>query len=119
RRIYEQIKLRSDRGVGRRADLYQAETRLALASDNLRSEQSSLKDAEIAYTRLVGVPPAALMKPIAQEEAIPPTEQLAVDAALARHPSLGGADADVDQARAQYNVAKSALWPRLDLEVST
>ena len=119
RRIYEQIKLRSDRGVGRRADLYQAETRLALASDNLRSEQSSLKDAEIAYTRLVGVPPATLMKPLAQEEAIPPTEQLAVDAALARHPSLGGADADVDQARAQYNVAKSALWPRLDLEVST
>lgn len=119
RHIYDQIKLRSDRGVGRRADLYQAETRLALASDNLRSEQSSLKDAEIAYTRLVGMPPSALMKPVVQEEAIPPVEQLAVDAALARHPSLGGADADVDQARAQYNVAKSALWPRLNLEVST
>jgi adhesin transport system outer membrane protein len=118
RRIYDQIKLRSDRGVGRRADLYQAETRLALASDNLRSEQSSLKDAEIAYLHLVGVPPATLIKPVAPENQIPPTEELAINTALFAHPSLGGADADVDQARAQYDVAKSALWPRLDLELS-
>ncbi|WP_213295840.1 TolC family outer membrane protein [Paraburkholderia sacchari] len=119
RRIYEQIKLRSERGVGRRADLYQAETRLALAGDNLRSEQSSLKEAQIAYVHLVGMPPDALVKPVAPESGMPPNAQLAIDAALAYHPALAGADADVEQARAQYDVAKSALWPRLDLEVST
>jgi adhesin transport system outer membrane protein len=117
--IYDAIKLRSDRGVGRRADLYQAESRLALARDNLRSEQSSLKDAEVAYARVVGMPPAALAKPAAPQSELPPTEQLALDMALASHPSLAGAEADVAQARAQYDVAKSALWPRLDLELGT
>ncbi|MFP3569887.1 TolC family outer membrane protein [Paraburkholderia sp. SIMBA_030] len=118
-RIYDQIKLRSDRGVGRRADLYQAESRLALARDNLRSEQSSLKDAEVAYAHLVGMPPDALAKPVAPESDLPQTEQQALDTALVNHPSLAGAEADVAQARAQYDVAKSALWPRLDLELST
>ncbi|RQZ33849.1 channel protein TolC [Burkholderia sp. Bp9090] len=118
RRIHDQIKLRSDRGVGRRADLYQAESRLALAQDNLRTEQSSLKDAEVAYARLVGSAPDALVKPVAPEGALPPTERLALDAALANHPSLAGAEADVAQARARYDGAKAALWPRLDLELS-
>ncbi|KVD24243.1 TolC family outer membrane protein [Burkholderia ubonensis] len=118
RRIHDLIKLRSDRGVGRRADLYQAESRLALAQDNLRSEQSSLKDAEVAYVRLVGTAPDALVKPVAPEGALPPTERLALDTALANHPSLAGAEADVAQARARYDGAKAALWPRLDLELS-
>ncbi|KVM99757.1 TolC family outer membrane protein [Burkholderia stagnalis] len=118
RRIHDQIKLRSDRGVGRHADLYQAESRLALAQDNLRTEQSSLKDAEVAYARLVGTAPDALVKPVAPEGALPPTERLALDAALANHPSLAGAEADVAQARARYDGAKAALWPRLDLELS-
>ncbi|RQR64586.1 channel protein TolC [Burkholderia sp. Bp9125] len=118
RRIHDQIKLRSDRGVGRRADLYQAESRLALAQDNLRTEQSSLKDAEVAYARLVGAAPDALVKPVAPEGALPPTERLALDAALANHPSLAGAEADVAQARARYDGAKAAMWPRLDLELS-
>nr|WP_010096912.1 TolC family outer membrane protein [Burkholderia ubonensis] len=118
RRIHDLIKLRSDRGVGRRADLYQAESRLALAQDNLRSEQSSLKDAEVAYARLVGTAPDALVKPVVPEGALPPTERLALDTALANHPSLAGAEADVAQARARYDGAKAALWPRLDLELS-
>lgn len=119
RRIYDQIKLRSDRGVGRRADLFQAETRLALAQDNLRSEQSSLRDAEVAYAELVGTPPHELAKPVAPESELPATEQLALNTATLNHPSLAGADADVAQALAQYDVAKSALFPRLDLELST
>jgi len=37
--------------VGRRADLDQAEARLALAQADLRAEQSSLKDAEVTFLR--------------------------------------------------------------------
>ncbi len=118
RRIHDQIKLRSDRGVGRRADLYQAESRLALAQDNLRSEQSNLKDAEVAYARLVGAPPNVLVKPVAPEATLPPTERFALDTALANHPSLAAAEADVAQANAHYDAAKAALWPRIDLELS-
>src|SRR5690606_24553487 len=45
-RIYEQISLRSQRGVGRMADLDQAEARLAQARNNLITEQTNLADAE-------------------------------------------------------------------------
>ncbi|CAK9886911.1 MAG: Outer membrane efflux protein BepC [Candidatus Erwinia impunctatus] len=40
-RIYDQIKLRSDQGVGRLADLDQAEARLAQARNNLLTEQTN------------------------------------------------------------------------------
>ena len=70
-RIYDQIKVRSDSGVGRRADLEQAEGRLALAKANLRTEQSNLKDAEVAYRRLVGMHPGMLIKPGSPAKELP------------------------------------------------
>jgi adhesin transport system outer membrane protein len=115
--IYDRIKLRTESGVGRRADLYQAQGRLALAQANLRAEQSSLKDAETAYWRLVGTPPSALVKPAAPDQQLPASEQRAVEAARAHHPALRSAAADVAAANAQHAAAKAALWPRLDLEL--
>ncbi|WP_244110723.1 TolC family protein, partial [Burkholderia anthina] len=49
---------------------------------------------------------------------LPPTERFALDTALANHPSLAAAEADVAQANAHYDAAKAALWPRIDLELS-
>ena len=46
-KTFDQVKLRSDRGVGRRADLEQIDARLALASANLASAESTLRDAEM------------------------------------------------------------------------
>ena len=45
-RMHDQIRLRSDQGVGRTADSDQAEARLALAQNNLYTEQVNLADAE-------------------------------------------------------------------------
>ncbi|MGO4159006.1 TolC family outer membrane protein [Cupriavidus sp. YAF13] len=117
-RIYEQIKERSEGGVGRRADLYQAQSRLALAQDYLRSEEGGLKDAQTAYLRLVGAPPGALVKPPSPEQALPPTEAAALSTAMANHPALKAAQADVDAADALHSGAKAGLWPRLDLELA-
>ena len=105
-RIYDHIKLRSDSGVGRRADLDQAEGRLALAKVNLRSEQSDLKDATTTYLRLVGEAPRSLLKPPSLEQGLPLSEGLALDTALANNPTIKSAQADVAAADAQLAVAK-------------
>ena len=116
-RIYDHIKIRSTSGVGRRADQDQAEGRLALAKTNVRTEQSSLKDAEVAYFRLVGTQPRALTRPVAPDNELPRTEGLAMDTALVSHPALKAAEADVAAAKAQHSAAKAALSPRVDLEL--
>src|SRR5207244_1759054 len=48
-RIYDQIKLRTSRGVGRMADMDQADARLAQAQNNLITEQTNLADAQTNY----------------------------------------------------------------------
>jgi adhesin transport system outer membrane protein len=117
-RIYYQIRMLSESGVGRRADLDQAESRLALAKANLRQEQSSLRDAEVSYVRLVGAPPQALQIPASPEKALPVSEALALDAALADHPAVKSAEAEVALASAVNSGAKAALSPRVDLELA-
>ena len=117
-RIHKQIRMLSESGVGRRADLDQAESRLALAKANLRQEQSSLKDAEVSYVRLVGTPPQALLIPASPDQALPMSEALALDAALAGHPSVKSAEADVALASAVNSGVKAALSPRVDLELA-
>jgi adhesin transport system outer membrane protein len=115
-RIYNQIRTLTQGGVGRRADLDQAESRLALAKANLRQEQSSLRDAEVSYARLVGRPPNVLVIPDSPEASLPASEAIAIQAAVSSHPSVKSAEADVAVARAVNSGAKAALSPRLDLE---
>ncbi len=47
--FYEQIKMRTERGIGRASDLDQATGRLARAESNLQAEQGNLKDAQTSY----------------------------------------------------------------------
>lgn len=117
-RIHQQIKVLSEGGVGRRADLDQAESRLALAKSDLRQEQSSLKDAEAAYRRLVGTAPQALALPQASGVSLLPSETAATEAALTGHPAMKSAEADIAFARALQSGAKAALAPRVDLEIA-
>jgi adhesin transport system outer membrane protein len=53
-RIFDQIKLRTSRGVGKMADMDQAEARLAQARNNLITEQTNLADANTNYMSVVG-----------------------------------------------------------------
>lgn len=118
RRIHIRIGRLGESGVGRRADLNQAESRLALAVANYRQEQASLADAEISYARLVGAQPDALAIPALPESALPQTRALALDAALDGHPALKSARFDVDAASAANAAAKAVLSPRLELDIS-
>lgn len=115
-RTYDQVKLRADKGVGRRADLEQIEARLALAISNLGAAESTLRDAEIAYLKVVGKMPVNLTRPDAP--AIPPSVDEALKVATQNHPILRSAFSDVDAAQAQREIAKSFNFPRLELEAS-
>jgi outer membrane protein, adhesin transport system len=116
--LYRRIKTLSDGGAGRRVDADQAQSRLALAEAHLRAEQGSLKDAEVVFFRVVGAPPQALVKPVLPEFLLPQTESQALAIARENHPALKAAQAEIAIAEAQNAVAKSALSPRVDLELS-
>lgn len=116
-RTFDQVKLRSDKGVGRRADLDQVEARLALASANLKSAESTLRDAEIAFHRVVGRHPTTLFQ-VQEPKAIPGNVDEAVKTGFSNHPTLKSAYADIEQAAAQREFARSLWSPRVEVEGS-
>ncbi|MBL4638434.1 MAG: TolC family outer membrane protein [Proteobacteria bacterium] len=118
-RTHDQIKLRSDRGVGRKADLDQSQGRVALAQTNLIAEESNLRDAETNYLRVVGITAESLSDPQSPQSLIPGTLDEAVDQAINNHPTLKSAEADIESANAQHDTANSPFFPRVDFELGT
>lgn len=116
-KTYDQIKLRADSGVGRKADQDQSLARLALAKANLVSAEANLRDAEISYMRYVGIAPDNLMKPDGPKaDLMPKNAADAFEKGREANPLLKLSEADIKAANAQHNAAKSALGPRVDLE---
>lgn len=117
--IYDQMKLRNRSGVGSKADLDQIASRLALASANRVVAQTNLADRQTNFYRLTGV--YADAKEMVQPEAtgeLPATRDLALAMAVANHPQLQSASADVDAAKAQYKAAGSQFWPTVSIEAN-
>lgn len=110
-RIYDQISLRSERGVGRMADLDQAEARLAQARNNLITEQTNLADARVNYYSVVGLEPTELSLPAGLLGQLPADLQAARSEMLANNPLLRSAEADVKATEQQYEAAKSPFYP--------
>ncbi|NQD95847.1 TolC family protein, partial [Pseudomonas sp. CrR25] len=117
-RIYDQISLRSQRGVGRMADLDQAEARLAQARNNLITEQTNLADAQVNYYSVVGRDASELNLPQGPGGGLPDSLQAARKEMLANNPFLSSAEADVQASEQQYQTAKSSFYPRFDAELS-
>ncbi|WP_437883339.1 TolC family outer membrane protein [Pseudomonas sp. LRF_L74] len=117
-RIYDQISLRSQRGVGRLADQDQAEARLAQARNNLITEQTNLADARTNFYSAVGVDPADLVEPAGLAGQLPESLEQARQDLLANSPVLRSAESDVAAAEKQYDAAKSTFYPRFDAELS-
>ncbi|MBS0287642.1 MAG: TolC family outer membrane protein [Proteobacteria bacterium] len=115
--IYGQIQKRSEGGIGRKADLDQAEGRVALARTNLMAEEANLADAETEFLRKVGIPvPNHLVKPDFAEH-FPANEHDAVEMGIKHHPVLRASVEDTNVVRAERKVAKAAFVPRFDLQL--
>jgi outer membrane protein, adhesin transport system len=118
-RINDQIDLRSRQGVGSNADLDQSQARLALAQNNLYTEQVNLADAEANFFSAVGRMPDELASPATIRGAMPADLSAARQTVMDNNPFLKSAQADVHAAEKQYEVAKSTFYPRFDVEVAT
>ena len=118
-RVNDQIGLRSDRGVGSNADLDQSKARLALAENNLYTEQVNLADAEANFFSATGRMPDELETPPSIKGEIPEDLATARQGVMDNNPFLKSAQADVYAAEKQYEVAKSPFYPRFDLELAT
>lgn len=118
-RVNDQIKLRSERGVGSTADLDQSEARLALAANNLYTEEVNLADAEANFFSATGRMPDELEQPASVKGEMPENIDLARQTVMDNNPYLKSAQSDVYAAEKQYEVAKSPFYPRFDLEVAT
>ncbi|WDP89259.1 MAG: TolC family outer membrane protein [Desulfobacter sp.] len=119
-RILKQIKERSDSGFGRASDLTNSESRLALSRGNYISRQQDLNQALTKFHRLYGrvLTPEQFIMP-ETNYALPENVQEAVDTAFGNHPALGVARYNIIVRKFSRERAKSALWPRLDLYLSS
>lgn len=108
------IGRRTETGVSRRADLVQADGRLALASSNLQSVQSNYRDSITTFYRLVGEMPENLSLPSVPNSLMPKSEQEAVEIALENNPTFKSSKADIRAANAQHEASKAPFWPTFD-----
>lgn len=117
-RIYDQIKLRTDQGVGRSGDFMQAEARLAQAQNNLLTEQSNLEDAKTTFISVTGQEPQGLSLPESIDSQLPTSLKDAQTRMENNSPLLKSANADIEAAHQQYEASKSTFYPRVDVELS-
>ncbi len=117
-RINDQIGLRSDRGVGTTADRDQSRARRALAENNFYTAQVDLADAEANFFSAVGRMPDELESPPSIKGEVPLSLSDAQKSMLVNNPYLKSAQADVQAAEKQYEIAKSPFYPRFDAELA-
>lgn len=116
-RVLDQIQLRTSRGVGRAADLDQAEARLAQARNNLITEKTNMADARTNYLSVVGQLPDELSPPAPFIDLLPATLEEARIQMVENSPVLRSAESDIAAAEKQYEAAKSMFYPRFDAEL--
>ncbi len=114
----EKTRLRLKQGVGPRADVQQAESRLALAISTLVNQEGTLRESRTSYFRLVGRQPEEPATPPSPAGALPQSIAQALAKAAALHPTLKAAQSDVQAAEAAVAGAQAPLMPRLDLKLS-
>lgn len=116
--IFSQIQQRSESGVGRRADVDQAQARLALSRSNVESQLGNIEDARTNFQRVVGTMPENIQNPGDDCcDQAPATLEDAVKIAYNQHPMLRSALADHEASLAQENAAQAAFHPRIDLDL--
>lgn len=117
-KIYDQIKLRADSGVGTNVDAQQTEGRLALATANLKANIGNLEDANSSFRRVVGAEADGLTVPN-QEccDKAPSSLEDALKIAYQQHPAIRAALANHEAAMALEQGAEAPFHPRVDLEI--
>lgn len=113
---HEQLQRRASSGVGKRVDVEQAASRLALADVNLTTSYANLHDVTARYLRIVGEnPPKELTVPERLTESFPDKEDVALSTALKQNPALRASIENIEAAQYDLEGRRAAFMPRLDI----
>ncbi len=117
---HEQLIRRTQSGVGRRVDLEQAGSRLALAEINLTTETANLHDVTARYQRLVNSqPPGSVIPPAQLSNALPASQKAAQETLYRKNPTLLAAIENIEAAQHDMEVRRAAYSPKLDFRART
>ncbi len=127
RRTLDNVAAKVRSGVGQKADLQQAEGRLALAQSTLAAREGRLLEVMSSYERVTGQMPADLVTPGRAESGLLVDGRMpdaglraaidtAVNEALNTHPAILRAGAEVEASVKAIDVAKAEYFPRVDVE---
>ncbi|WP_028021884.1 TolC family outer membrane protein [Enterovibrio calviensis] len=116
--IYDQVKEKTNSGLGSTADLSQVTGRLARAHSNLTSAQNNLSDARVSYQRIVNAAPEDTRIPVPDAVMLPNSLEAALDMAKTEHPTLKVAGNDISAAKAQRDSAKGNYYPEISFDLS-
>lgn len=120
RATYEQLLRRTQSGVGRRVDLEQAASRLALAEVNLTTETANLHDVTARYLRLVNEqPPTVAFAPGMLSRAYPASQKAALEKLAQRNPALWAAQENIEAAQEELAAKRAPFYPRVDFRART
>jgi adhesin transport system outer membrane protein len=112
---HQQLERRAASGIGKRVDVEQAASRLALADVNVTTAYANLHDVTARYLRIVGDnPPKDTDVPDPVIEAFPPREADAVAMALKRNPALLASIENIEAAQYDLDERRAPFMPRLD-----
>ena len=113
---HEQLKRRAASGVGKRVDVDQAASRLALADVNLTTAYANLHDVSARYLRIVGEnPPREMGAPERLTRAFPEKMDAALAAALQRNPALRASIENIEASQYDLEARRAAFMPRVDI----
>ena len=117
---HEQLLRRTQSGVGRRVDLEQAVSRLALAEINLTTETANLHDVTARYQRLVNnQPPGTVIPPSQLSNGLPASTKDAQATLYKKNPALLAAVENTESAESDIAGRRSAYSPKLNFQMST
>ena len=113
----DQLKKRAESGVGKRVDVDQAASRLALADVNLTTAYANLHDVMARYLRVVGEQPtpSRMAAPDTLSAALPASSEAALADAVKHNPALCASVENVESAQYALEGSRAAFMPRVDL----
>ncbi len=117
--ILDSLQQRLAGGGGSRADVAQTEARSARARATVTQTLNDLRDAEAAYTRIVGQYPDALEAPEFPDGVLPDNLESAVNLANTNNPTTKIFEADVKSSVAEVSIAEVPFYPAVTLEAAS
>ncbi|CZG51793.1 TPA: TolC family outer membrane protein [Legionella pneumophila] len=118
--VFKMIKERADAGITRTAEVDQANARLALAEANKISALADLQEVKINYAKTVGKWPENLQVPhVPARKSLPNNLARIIEKGLDNHPTVKSSYADIKEAKAQYDVARAAYYPEVNLVLNS